>query len=97
MDLGCHAAPKFERCVSIWTVRGLLVRCRSHNSIFFSFGILSIELKRKARTALTMCEVILYRCGRTAHKVFLGFALVTNVIVMAMLLLGGAAVVTSLT
>ena len=44
-----------------------------------------------------MCEVILYTWGRTAHKVFLGFALVTNVIVTAILLLGGAAVVTSRT
>ena len=64
---------------------------------FFLFGILSIELKRKAPTAHTMCEVFLCRSGRTAHKGFLGFALVTNVIVTAMLLVGGAAVVTSLT
>ena len=97
MGLGCHAAPQFQHCVSIWTVRALLVRRKSHHSVFFLFGILSIELKRKAPAAHTMCEVILYGWGRAAHKVFLGFALVTNVIVTAMLLLGGAAVVTSLT
>jgi SSS family transporter len=61
------------------------------------FAILAIELKRKAPTSHTFPEVILARFGRHAHKVFLFFALMTNTIVTAMLVLGGAAVVNSLT
>lgn len=61
------------------------------------FGILAIEVKRKAPTSHTVLEIIDARWGRTAHKVFLFFALLTNIIVTAMLLLGGAAVVNALT
>lgn len=61
------------------------------------FAILAIELKRKAPTSHTFPEVIYARFGRHAHKVFLSFALMTNTIVTAMLVLGGAAVVNSLT
>jgi len=60
------------------------------------FGILANELKRKARTCHTVCELVLYRWGRTAHKTFLFFCLLTNVIVTAMLLLGGAATMNAL-
>ena len=61
------------------------------------FGILAIELKRKAPNAHTFLEIIRARYGGGAHRVFLVFALMTNMIVTAMLLLGGAAVVNSLT
>lgn len=61
------------------------------------FAILAIELKRKAPTSHTFPEVIYARFGRHAHKVFLSFALMTNTIVTAMLVLGGAAVVNALT
>jgi len=61
------------------------------------FGILAIELKRKAPNAHTFLEIIRVRYGNTSHKVFLVFALMTNMIVTAMLLLGGAAVVNGLT
>lgn len=61
------------------------------------FGILAIELKRKAPNAHTFLEIIRARFGDGAHKVFLVFALMTNMIVTAMLLLGGAAVVNGLT
>ena len=61
------------------------------------FGILAIELKRKAPNAHTFLEIIRARYGDGAHRVFLVFALMTNMIVTAMLLLGGAAVVNSLT
>jgi len=61
------------------------------------FGILAIELKRKAPNAHTFLEIIRARFGEGAHKVFLVFALMTNMIVTAMLLLGGAAVVNGLT
>lgn len=61
------------------------------------FGILAIELKRKAPNAHTFLEIIRARFGEGAHRVFLVFALMTNMIVTAMLLLGGAAVVNALT
>ncbi|CAM9212257.1 unnamed protein product [Sphacelaria rigidula] len=61
------------------------------------FGILAIEVKRKAPTCHTFLEIIQARWGDTAHKVFLVFALLTNIIVTSMLLLGGAATVNALT
>ncbi len=61
------------------------------------FGILAIELKRKAPNAHTFLEIIRARYGNGSHKIFLIFALMTNMIVTAMLLLGGSAVVNGLT
>jgi len=61
------------------------------------FGVLAIELKRKARTAHTVCEIVLARWGKPAHVTFLFFCFLTNVIVTSMLLLGGAAPVNALT
>ncbi|KAK3821899.1 MAG: urea active transporter [Benniella sp.] len=61
------------------------------------FSVLAIELKRKCPNAHTFLEIISIRYGRKAHFVFLFFGLLTNVIVSAMLLLGGSAVVTALT
>ncbi|KAF3335918.1 urea-proton symporter DUR3-like protein [Carex littledalei] len=61
------------------------------------FGILAIEIKRKAPNAHTVCEIVKARWGTAAHIVFLVFCFVTNIIVTAMLLLGGSAVVNALT
>ncbi|CAG8481008.1 1404_t:CDS:2 [Cetraspora pellucida] len=61
------------------------------------FAILAIELKRKAPNAHTFLEIINVRYGKAAHIVFLCFGLATNMIVTAMLLLGGSAVVEALT
>lgn len=61
------------------------------------FGILAIEVKRKAANAHTILEIIDARWGPTAHKVFLVFCLMTNIIVSSMLILGGAATVNALT
>ena len=61
------------------------------------FGILAIELKRKAPNAHTFLEIIRARFGNGTHKIFLGFALTCNMTVTGMLLLGGAAVVNGLT
>jgi SSS family transporter len=61
------------------------------------FGILAIEVKRKAATAHTICEIIDARWGPTAHKIFIYFCFLTNIIVSAMLVLGGAATVNALT
>ncbi|KAJ8651452.1 hypothetical protein O0I10_012995 [Lichtheimia ornata] len=61
------------------------------------FSVLAIELKRRAPNAHTCLEVIRARYGRSTHIVYLVFSLVTNIIVTAMLLLGGSAVVSYLT
>lgn len=61
------------------------------------FGILAVEIKRKAPNAHTLLEIVRARWGNTAHKVFFVFAIMTNTIVTAMLLLGGASVMNALT
>jgi SSS family transporter len=61
------------------------------------FSIVAIELKRKAPSSHTFPEIIYARFGKHAHKVFLFFSIATNTIVTAMLVLGGAAVLNSLT
>ncbi|XP_062172280.1 urea-proton symporter DUR3 [Alnus glutinosa] len=61
------------------------------------FGVMAIEIKRKAPYAHTVCEIVKARWGTVAHIVFLAFCFLTNIIVTAMLLLGGSAVVNALT
>ncbi|KAH7687208.1 Sodium/solute symporter protein [Dioscorea alata] len=61
------------------------------------FGVMAIEIKRKAPQAHTVCEIVKARWGTSAHIVFLSFCFLTNIIVTAMLLLGGSAVVNALT
>ncbi|WOL04353.1 urea-proton symporter DUR3 [Canna indica] len=61
------------------------------------FGVMAIEIKRKAPKAHTVCEIVKARWGTAAHVVFLTFCFMTNIIVTAMLLLGGSAVVNALT
>jgi len=61
------------------------------------FGILAIEVKRRARTAHTVCEMVLARWGTAAHITFITFCFMANIIVTSMLLLGGAATVNALT
>ncbi|XP_076894897.1 urea-proton symporter DUR3-like [Bidens hawaiensis] len=61
------------------------------------FGVVAIEIKRKAPHAHTVCEIVKARWGTAAHLVFLVFCFMTNIIVTAMLLLGGSAVVNALT
>ncbi|XP_015963168.1 urea-proton symporter DUR3 isoform X1 [Arachis duranensis] len=61
------------------------------------FGVMAIEIKRKAPHAHTVCEIVKARWGTAAHIVFLFFCFLTNIIVTAMLLLGGSAVVNALT
>jgi len=57
------------------------------------FGILAIEVKKKAPNMHTFLEMIDVRWGKPAHMTFLFFAFATNLIVTGMLLLGGAAVI----
>lgn len=61
------------------------------------FTTLALELKRRAPNAHTFLEAIHARYGTTVHIVFIVFGLMTNILVTAMLLTGGSAVLTSLT
>lgn len=61
------------------------------------FTTLAIELKRRAPNAHTFLEVIHARYGTTVHVVFIVFCLMTNILVTAMLLTGGSAVLSALT
>jgi SSS family transporter len=61
------------------------------------FAIVATELKRKAPSSHTFPEIIYARFGKDSHKVFLFFALLANTVVTAMLVLGGAAALSSLT
>merc|ERR1719316_1531006 len=61
------------------------------------FGILAIEVKRRAPRAHTVCEMVNARWGKGAHVTFLIFCFLANIIVTSMLLLGGAATVNALT
>merc|ERR1719389_1537707 len=61
------------------------------------FGILAIEIKRRAPKAHTVCEMVKARWGNPAHVTFIIFCFLANIIVTSMLLLGGAATVNALT
>ena len=61
------------------------------------FGILAVQIKMKAPSAHTVLEIVHARWGNAGHLVFFFFCFLTNIIVSAMLILGGAAVMTALT
>ena len=96
MDMGSYTPSIFNCGISVWNKWTLLVCCwgKHPNSSFRNFGH---RVKRKAPSSHTFPEIIYARFGKYAHKVFLSFALLTNTIVTAMLVLGDAAVINSLT
>lgn len=61
------------------------------------FAVLAIQVKRIAPGAHTLVEIVRVRFGAAAHLVFLFYALGTNIIVSAMLLLGGSQAISSIT
>lgn len=61
------------------------------------FAIVAIHLKRKAPKAHTFLEFIGNRFDKKNHKLMMFFALMTNIIVTAMVILGGAIALNSLT
>ncbi|OAL21890.1 hypothetical protein AYO20_11291 [Fonsecaea nubica] len=63
----------------------------------FMFSVLACKLKQNAPRCHTFLEIIYYRYGKLTHIIFICFALMTNILVASQLLLGGSAVVTSLT
>ncbi|KAI9357535.1 Sodium:solute symporter family-domain-containing protein [Pilaira anomala] len=85
-----EVAYKYGVSGPIWYASGAVVQV-------LLFAVLAIELKRRAPNAHTFLEVVLARYGKGTHAVYLFFATVTNILVTAMLLLGGSAVVNYLT
>jgi Na+/proline symporter len=63
----------------------------------FAFAVIACNIKIRAPNAHTVLEIVRARWGDRAHKVFFCFAITTNVVVTAMLLLGGASVLNALT
>ncbi|KAJ7741924.1 solute symporter family transporter [Mycena maculata] len=61
------------------------------------FAVLACKVKQNAPQCHTYLEIIYTRYGSATHWVFIFFALLTNILVGSQLLLGGSAVVTSLT
>jgi len=60
------------------------------------FAVLAVEIKRKCPAIHTVCEITLARWGTSAHITYITFVIITQLIVTAMLILGGAATVTAL-
>ncbi|PTL38541.1 sodium:solute symporter family protein [Alkalicoccus saliphilus] len=61
------------------------------------FAIVAIHLKKKAPKAHTFLEFIGKRFDKKNHKLMMMFALMTNIIVTSMVILGGAIALNSLT
>merc|ERR1719161_1430794 len=61
------------------------------------FAVLAIQVKRRASHMHTFMEIVKARFGTGTHLVMIVFALMANMIVTAMLLLGGAATISDLT
>ncbi|KAF2464031.1 uncharacterized protein BDR25DRAFT_337569 [Lindgomyces ingoldianus] len=59
------------------------------------FSILACKVKQNAPRCHTFLEIIYAGYGRFAHRVFMLFAFLTNILVGSQLLLGGSTVVTS--
>lgn len=61
------------------------------------FAVLACKVKQNAPRTHTYLEIIYTRYGAFTHVIFICFGLLTNIFVGSQLLLGGSAVVTSLT
>ncbi|KAL1394185.1 solute symporter family transporter [Phyllosticta capitalensis] len=62
-----------------------------------TFSVLACKVKQNAPRCHTFLEIIYTRYGTLAHVIFIMFALITNILVASQLLLGGSAVMASLT
>merc|ERR1719515_371549 len=61
------------------------------------FAVLAIQVKRRASHMHTFMEIVKARFGTGTYLVMIVFALMANMIVTAMLLLGGSATIADLT
>lgn len=85
-----NVAYKFGISGPFWYASGATIQ-------ILLFSYLAVLVKRRAPSCHTFLEIIRVRWGTVAHIVFVVFAFLTNVIVTAMLILGGAATVNALT
>ena len=81
---------KFGVSGAFWYAAGASIQ-------LFIFSILAHKFKKHAPNAHTIGEVVYARWGPLAHKVFLYFFLLTNLVVLAMLIGGGSMVFERLT
>lgn len=63
----------------------------------FMFTVTACKVKQNAPRCHTFLEIVYARYGAATHIVFIFFALATNILVASQLLLGGSAVVSTLT
>ena len=61
------------------------------------FGLIAIKIKINAPGAHTMPEIVFSRHGKVAHATYLFFGLATNLLVGAILVLGGSQVIEAVT
>merc|ERR1711959_383894 len=61
------------------------------------FAVLAIQVKRRASHMHTFMEIVKARFGTVTHLIMIFFALMANMIVTSMLLLGGASTIEDLT
>jgi urea-proton symporter len=80
-----------------WGVSGSLWYGIGGSIQIFLFTTLALEIKRRAPRAHTVVEIIHVRYGKYGHFVYLFYSVATNILVTAMLLLGGAGAVSALT
>lgn len=83
-------AYKFGVSGPVWYASGATVQV-------ILFSMIAILVKLRAPTCHTFLEIIRARWGRTAHLVFLTFALATNIIVTSLLIIGSSSVISFLT
>ncbi|KAI9712351.1 MAG: hypothetical protein M1820_001564 [Bogoriella megaspora] len=86
----CTVAYTYGVAGPFWYAAGATVQ-------ILMFSILACKVKQNAPRCHTFLEIIYTRYGALTHWVFIVFALITNILVGSQLLLGGSAVVTSLT
>lgn len=81
----------------LWGVSGSFWHAAGATIQLLLFSVVAVELKRKARNAHTVCEIVEARWGRAPHLTFLFFCLLTNLISTACILLSGATILNQLT
>ncbi|XP_053394386.1 uncharacterized protein LOC128555607 [Mercenaria mercenaria] len=86
----CTVASKYGISGPFWYAAGATIQ-------ILLFAMVSVQLKVRAPGAKTFLQVIRARYGATTHKVFVFYALLTNIIVTANSMLGGSAVLSGLT
>lgn len=86
----CTVASKYGVSGPFWYAAGATIQ-------ILMFAMVSVQLKVRAPGAKTFLQVIRARFGSSTHKVFVVYALLTNIIVTANSMLGGSAVLSGLT